>query len=106
VKDLDFASGEITVRRGKGAKDRVTMLPDCVQPDLKAQLERVRQLHQRDLASGGGYAPLPGAFHRKSPGAAKEWAWQYVFPASRRYADGRVGPGTGIISMSRWCSGR
>ena len=87
VKDLDFVTGEITVRRGKGAKDRVTMLPECLQPDLKAQLERVRQLHQRDLAGGGGYAPLPGAFHRKSPAAAKEWAWQYLFPASRRYAD-------------------
>jgi integron integrase len=87
VKDLDFGTGEIIVRRGKGAKDRVTMLPDCVQPDLKAQLERVRRLHQRDLAGGGGSAPLPGAFHRKSPGAAKEWAWQFVFPASRRYVD-------------------
>jgi integron integrase len=91
VKDLDFATGEITVRRGKGAKDRVTMLPECVQQDMKAQLDRVRRLHQRDLASGGGCAPLPGAFHRKAPGAAKEWGWQFVFPATRRYADPESG---------------
>jgi integron integrase len=87
VKDLDFGTGEITVRRGKGAKDRVTMLPACLQAALKEQLDRTRRLHQRDLATGGGSAPLPGAYHRKSPGAAKEWGWQYLFPASRRYAD-------------------
>ncbi len=63
------------------------MLPECLGGELKAQLERVRRLHQRDLASGGGCAPLPGAFHRKSPGAAKEWGWQYLFPLSRRHVD-------------------
>ncbi len=87
VKDLDFTTGEIVVRRGKGGKDRVTMLPECLVGELKAQLDRVRRLHQRDLASGAGSVPLPGAFHLKSPGAAKEWGWQYVFPATRRYAD-------------------
>jgi integron integrase len=87
VKDLDLSTGEIIVRRGKGGKDRVTMLPECVHRELKGQLERVRRLHQRDLASGGGCAPLPGAYQRKAPGAAKEWGWQFVFPASRRYAD-------------------
>jgi integron integrase len=87
IKDLDFGTGEITVRQGKGAKDRVTMLPKCLAQDLKQQLERVRRLHQRDLASGGGSAPLPGALHRKAPAAAREWAWQFVFPAARRYTD-------------------
>jgi integrase len=73
VKDLDCSTGEIVVRRGKGGKDRVTMLPECLHRELNAQLERVRRLHQRDLASGGGCAPLPGAYQRKVPGAAKEW---------------------------------
>lgn len=91
VKDLDFGTGEIVVRRGKGAKDRVTMLPERAGDDLRAQLVRVRSLHQRDLVTGGGSAPLPGAFSRKSPGAAKEWGWQYVFPASRRYLDRATG---------------
>jgi integron integrase len=87
VKDLDFGMGEIVVRRAKGGKDRVTMLPGAVVPELKVHLERVRRVHQRDLADGGGAAPLPGAYERKSPGAARQWAWQYVFPAGRRYED-------------------
>jgi integron integrase len=85
VKDLDFAGGEIRVRRAKGAKDRVTVLPGGLTAELKHHLEWVRRLHQRDLARGAGKAPLPHAFERKSPGAAKDWIWQYVFPAARRY---------------------
>jgi integron integrase len=91
VKDLDFASGEIRVRRAKGAKDRVTILPGALGAELQEHLERVRRLHRRDLAQGHGRAPLPGAFERKSPGAAREWGWQYVFPASRRYVDANGG---------------
>ena len=87
VKDLDFGVGEIVVRRGKGGGDRVTMLAESVSGELKAQLDRVRRVHRRDLASGGGSAPLPGAIQRKFPAAGKEWGWQYVFSASRRYAD-------------------
>lgn len=87
VKDLDFATGEIVVRRAKGGKDRVTMLPGAAVPDLKAHLEEVRRMHRHDLGAGGGAAPLPGAYERKSPGAAKQWAWQFVFPARRRYQD-------------------
>jgi integron integrase len=89
VKDLDFDLGEIRVRRAKGAKDRVTMLPSALRPELKAHLERVRRLHRRDLAQGGGKAPLPHAFERKAPSAARDWVWQYVFPANRRYQDPR-----------------
>lgn len=85
VKDVDFAGGEIRVRRAKGAKDRVTMLPGALTAELQRHLETVRRLHQRDLARGAGKAPLPDAFERKSPTAAKDWAWQYVFPASRCY---------------------
>ena len=87
VKDLDFATGEIIVRRAKGGKDRVTMLPGAAAPELRAHLAEVRRLHQRDLADDGGAAPLPGAFDRKSPHAARQWAWQFVFPAHRRYQE-------------------
>jgi integron integrase len=87
VKDVDFATGEIRVRRAKGAKDRVTVLPGGLTVELKHHLERVRQLHRKDVARGAGKAPLPHAFERKSPSAATEWTWQYVFPASRRYLD-------------------
>ena len=85
VKDLDFAGGEIRVRRAKGAKDRVTVLPGGLTAELERHLDRVRRLHQRDLARGAGKAPLPHAFERKAPSAAKDWGWQYVFPATRRY---------------------
>ena len=88
VKDLDFGMGEIVVRRAKGGKDRVTMLPGTAVPELKAHLERVRRVHQRDLAEGGGRVALPGAYERKSPHAARQWSWQFVFPARRRYEDG------------------
>jgi integron integrase len=91
VKDVDFAMREITLRRAKGAVDRVTMLPDAVVPELASHLECVRCLHQRDLASGGGRAPMPGAYERKSPNAAREWKWQFVFPAARRYLDPQTG---------------
>lgn len=87
VKDLDFTRREIVVRRGKGDSDRITMMADAAHQDLTGQLERVRRQYQRDLASGGGYVSLPGALHRKSPGAAREWAWQYLFPATRTYRD-------------------
>ena len=85
VKDVDFAGGEIRVRRAKGAKDRVTVLPGALTAELERHLECVRRLHQRDVAGGAGKAPLPNAFERKAPGAAKDWSWQYVFPAGRRY---------------------
>jgi integron integrase len=91
VKDLDFTMREITLRRAKGAVDRVTMLPEAVLPELEPHLERVRRLHERDLARGGGRAPMPGAYELKSPGAAKEWKWQFVFPAARRSIDSRTG---------------
>src|SRR5919197_5920379 len=79
--------GEIVVRRGKGGKDRVTVLAGAAVPELRAHLERVRQQHARDLAREGGWAPIPHAFGRKSPTAGKDWCWQYVFPATRRYQD-------------------
>jgi integron integrase len=87
VKDVDLERGEIRVRRGKGARDRVTVLPACLREPLQAHLERVREQHRRDLAAGGGRVTLPGALERKAPAWATAWAWQWVFPAHRQYRD-------------------
>ncbi len=89
VKDVDFARREILIRDGKGFKDRVTMLPRSAARPLRTHLASVQQLHERDLADGFGEAWLPFALARKYPGAAREWAWQYVFPADRRSRDPR-----------------
>jgi integron integrase len=87
VKDVDFPMGQLVIRRAKGGKDRVTMLPGAVADDLRAHLERVRRLHARDLALGEGRAPLPFALEQKSPAAARSWQWQFVFPAHRRHVE-------------------
>jgi integron integrase len=83
VKDVDFGLRQVVVRRGKGDKDRVTVLPEVTVPPLAAHLQRVRAQHQRDLARGAGRVPLPDALSRKLPGADRTWAWQWVFPATR-----------------------
>jgi integron integrase len=83
VKDVDLGMGELTVRRGKGDRDRVTMLPQVTRAALLAQLARAGTLHQRDLARGAGRVRLPGAMARKCPSAERSLAWQWVFPASR-----------------------
>jgi integrase len=83
VQDIDFARGEITVRNGKGAKDRVTMLPDSLRGALQDQLRRARAVHRADLAEGWGRVLLPDALDRKYPSAAAEWRWQWVFPQER-----------------------
>jgi len=91
VKDVDFGRREILVRDGKGAKDRVTMLPDRLFPVLRAHLIEAKRLHRMDLQDGFGAAWMPFALARKYPTAANEWSWQYVFPADRRSADPRTG---------------
>jgi integron integrase len=83
VKDLDFLASEITVRGGKGNKDRRTLLPASVVEELSAHLKRVRKQFERDMESGRAGAELPDALARKYPNASKEWAWQWVFPATR-----------------------
>jgi integron integrase len=83
VKDVDFVASALLVRRGKGDKDRVTMLPDMVQARLAAHLRSVQAQHRRDLAVGAGHVVLPGALRRKLPNAGREWPWQWVFPATR-----------------------
>jgi integron integrase len=91
VKDLDLSRNEILVRDGKGQKDRVTMLPATLKPDLAAHLKAVRADYDRELALGGGDVHLPDAIRIKYPGAAKSWPWQYVFPAARESTDPRGG---------------
>src|SRR5256886_11607360 len=85
VKDIDFAKNEITVRGGKGDRDRVTMLPERLKGPLLRHLADVRTQHERDLAADAGWVELPGALAEKYPNAGREWAWQWVFPATRTY---------------------
>ena len=91
VQDVDFAANQIVVRAGKGDKDRVTMLPKVIKPDLAQHLEAVRTQHQRDLGVGAGWVELPSALARRYPHAGREWAWQWVFPATRMYLDRLTG---------------
>ena len=79
VKDIDFGYQQITVRDGKGSKDRITMLPKSTVEGLKLQLENAKYLHQQDLAQGYGAVYLPYALERKYPNANREWAWQFVY---------------------------
>ncbi|MGH7940037.1 MAG: integron integrase [Limisphaerales bacterium] len=87
VKDIDFARGQILVREGKGGGSRVTMLPESLRGPLKEHLTRVRKLHERDLAEGFGWVPLPGMVGKKYVNAGKEWPWQWVFPSAHRSQD-------------------
>jgi integron integrase len=91
VKDVDLDRGELTVRDGKGRKDRVTVLPSSLTAPLRAQLDRVGRQHQLDLAHGLGSVELPDALERKYPRAPWEPGWQWVFPATRFYDDPRSG---------------
>jgi integron integrase len=91
IKDVEFAQGQLIVRDGKGAKDRVTMLPTASRASLASHLEKVRALHQRYLTLGYGRVALPDALARKYPHADREWGWQYVFPAIRQYVDASTG---------------
>jgi integron integrase len=87
VKDIDFGMNQITVRGGKGDRDRVTMLPSAARASLERHLVRVKALHARDLAAGAGRTMLPHALARKYPNAGSELAWQWVFPAQRIAVD-------------------
>ncbi len=91
VKDVDFASHEVTVRGGKGDRDRVTVLPERLEGPLLHHLVAVRQQHERDVAEGAGWVELPGALGVKYPRAGQEWGWQWVFPATRPYEDRATG---------------
>ena len=91
AKDVDFGYRQVVVRDGKGAKDRVTILPERLVPVLQGHLADVRRLHRQDLAAGYGAVYLPKALRRKYPEAERAWGWQYVFPAPQRSRDPRSG---------------
>ena len=91
VKDLDFEYNQIVIRDAKGQKDRVTMLPVSLKDPFHRHLEKVKAIHERDLKAGFGRVNLPFALNRKYLNADREWGWQYVFPASKRYRDLRTG---------------
>ena len=99
IKDVDFARRQITIREGKGGKDRVTMLPDALVPPLEAHLIERRRIHDIDLATGHADVELPDAIDRKYPKAAMEWAWQYIFAAPSYSTD----PRTGAYRRHHWC---
>ena len=88
IKEIAFDRREVTVRRGKGQKDRRVMLPEVLRDPLRQHLDAVRRVHQADLAAGFGRVVLPGALERKFPQAPSEWRWQFVFPAGLRQLTG------------------
>jgi integron integrase len=87
IKDIDFDANQIMVRGGKGAKDRVTLLPAAGKTGLVHHIEGVRKQYLADLRNEAGWVELPDAPSRKYPSAGREWPWQWVFPASRCYTD-------------------
>lgn len=91
VKDIDFGYRQITVREGKGNKDRITVLPASVEPRINLHLEDVHIQFEKDLKEGRGYVKLPKALGRKYPNADRAWGWQWVFPAHRHYLDHESG---------------
>ena len=99
IKDIDFHLKTVTVRSGKGAKDRTTILPDRLIKPLQQHLLQVLKRHKNDCLQGAGFTPLPGALYKKYPKAAQSIGWQYVFPSTVI----RIWPQTG--QKVRWhCS--
>jgi integrase len=103
VKDIDFPRHQITIRAGKGDKDRVTPLPAVVRAELAQHLEAVRELHDVDLRQAAGWVELPWALARKYPNAGREWGWQWVFPATRLYVHRETVSGAATTCTNRWC---
>jgi len=85
VKDVDFGANQMLIRDGKGQKDRITMLPAAVKTPLRDPLEAAHLQHEADITQGAGWTEMPHALARKYPNAAREWSWQWVFPATRTY---------------------
>lgn len=87
VQDIDFIRNEVLVRDGKGAKDRITMLPESLKAPLRGHLAKVKAIHEQDLAAGWGRVQLPTALERKYPNAPIDWRWQWVFPQEKRWTN-------------------
>ena len=90
IQDVDFDLGHITIRDGKGHKDRTTLLPEACRHRLQDHLIHVRELHRQDIPDGFGRVHLPAALARKYPKAPADWRWQYIFPAGSRGTDPRT----------------
>ncbi len=91
IRDIDFEYQQIIVRNGKGLQDRVTILPEKLQPELKKHIQKVKNLHAKDLKKGYGSVVMPKALNRKYPNAETEVGWQYIFPSKTRAKDPRSG---------------
>ena len=91
IKEVDFGRQQLHVRDWKGRKDSVTLLPATIRPTLREHIDRMRARHQNHLQSGWGFVELPDALRIKYPSAPREWAWQWVFPATRHYTDRATG---------------
>jgi integron integrase len=87
VQDVDFDRNEILIRDGKGAKDRITMLPESIKAKLQEHLMGVKKIHEGDLADGWGRVQMPTALDRKYPNAPADWRWQWVFPQENRWVN-------------------
>ncbi len=98
VTDVDFNYKQLQIRSGKGGKDRVTLLPDCLLSCLRSQIGKAEVIHKRDIEEGFGEVELPFALDRKFHNAGWEWKWQYVFPSTKRSVDKR----TGVIRRHHW----
>lgn len=96
VKDADFENDLLLVRSGKGEKDRALMIPEKIKEELAKHLISVKEIHEQDLKIGYGEVSLPDALEKKYPGAAKEWGWQWIFPAQKLSIDPRTG------KVKRW----
>ncbi len=96
IKDIDFDLRSVTVRAGKGNKDRCTLLPESLIPELRSHLSKVAQLHKTDVLQGNGFSPMPNALYRKYPSASQSLGWQFVFPSSM------VRPWQNTGKMARW----
>ncbi len=91
VQDVDFGRSEITIRDGKGAKDRMTMLPESLKSQLQDHLQKVKKIHEKDLAEGWGRVQMPDALDRKYPNAPSDWRWKWVFPQEKRWKNLKTG---------------
>lgn len=91
VQDVDFSLHQILIRDGKGAKDRITMLPESLKTALKEHLKQVKIVHERDLSDGWGRVLMPNALDRKYPKAPYDWRWQWIFPQENRWKNTKTG---------------
>jgi len=91
IQDIDFEKNEILVRNGKGAKDRITMLPKTLNVPLQNHLKKVKNMHERDLTDGWGKVLIPDALNRKYPNAPADWRWQWAFPQEKRWKNIKTG---------------